>query len=116
MGSMGELWLEPPSVEGWHGEREWLSPATWLLRTNFAGELLAGRRGRLQPAPETMLAGLERPADRVKAALLLLLDDDASAAGRERLLAFAETPAARGPGGAAALLHAATALPEYQLL
>jgi uncharacterized protein (DUF1800 family) len=116
MGTMGELWLEPPSVEGWHGEREWLSPAAWLLRTNFAGELLAGRRGRLRPDPDVVLAGLERPEDRVKAVLLLLLDGDVGAAGREQLCAFAESPAATGPLGAAALMHAATALPEYQLL
>jgi uncharacterized protein (DUF1800 family) len=116
MGRMGELWLEPPSVAGWPGERAWLNTATWLQRSNFAAELLAGQRGKLQPRPEDLLAGLGSPEERTTAALDLLLDGEASAESRKRLLAFARSDAGRGPGGASALLHATTALPEYQLL
>jgi uncharacterized protein (DUF1800 family) len=116
MGRMGELWLEPPSVEGWQGERAWLNTATWLQRANFAAELLGGRLGKLQPRPADLLVDLQSPQARADAALDLLLDGEVSAGSRERLLVFARGPAAQGEGGAAALLHAATALPEYQLL
>ncbi|MEO6596111.1 MAG: DUF1800 family protein, partial [Planctomycetota bacterium] len=64
MAGLGETWLEPPSVEGWHGERSWLSPAAWLLRGNFVADLLARRRGKLQPAPRTLFDGLREPAQR----------------------------------------------------
>lgn len=116
MGEMGEAWLEPPTVEGWPGERAWLNTATWLRRVNFAADLLAGRRGRLQPGAADVLAGHDRPEHRADVALDLLLDGEASAASRERIHAFARTAAAAGSDGAAALLHAVTALPEFQLL
>lgn len=116
MAAMGEVWLEPPSVAGWEGERAWLSPATWLLRSNFAAELFAGRTGKLAPGPATIFQGLKTPEHRAKAALLVLLDGDASQDSRERLEQFARSEAASGPGGDGALLHAATLLPEYQLL
>ena len=116
MQSLGEAWLEPPSVEGWHGERAWLSPAAWLLRSNFVADLLAQRRHRLQQAPVGLFAGLSTPADRAKAATLVLLDGDVSGAGRARLEAVAAAAAGDPAQNAAELLHAAACLPEYQLL
>lgn len=113
MARLGEAWLEPPTVEGWPGGRAWLTGTTWLLRSNVAADLLGGRRGRLRPGAGTLLGGVA-PQHRAELALQLLLDGDVSADSRGRLLAFA----AAGPaeGGEAALLHAVTALPEYQLL
>ncbi|MEY4672809.1 MAG: hypothetical protein RL148_593 [Planctomycetota bacterium] len=116
MGQLGELWLEPPSVEGWPRERQWLTEATWLLRTNFVADLLAGRRGKFAPAAESLFGNLKRPADRAKAALLMVVDGDASEDGRQALERLAAGPAAAGPDGAAVLLHAACCLPEAQLL
>lgn len=116
MGRMGELWLEPPSVAGWPGERAWINPASWLLRVNFAADLLGGRRGKLQPRQQPLLQRYTQPEDRVQAAALLLLDGDLDPDCRQRLLAFAASDAGRGPGGDAALLHAVTMLPEAQLL
>jgi uncharacterized protein (DUF1800 family) len=114
--AMGEAWGEPATVEGWRGGRAWLTPATWLLRSNFAAELFAGRLGPFAPGADALLAPAKSRADRAQLALDLLLDGDCSPASRERLLAFAASPAADGPGAAGALLHAVTALPEYQLL
>jgi len=115
MARMGEVWCEPPSVEGWHGDRAWLTGASWLLRSNFAADLLAGRRGKLRPAVDDLLAAASTPEQRCTLALLHLLDGDAGPASRERLLAFARTQPA-GPAQDAALLHSVTLLPEYQLL
>jgi len=115
MGTMGETWLEPPSVEGWHGELAWLSPAAWLLRSNFVADLLARRRGKLAPGPGHAFAGLRTARDRARAAALLLLDAPANDVV-DRL-----EPVARDHENepldvaAAAVLHAAACLPEYQL-
>jgi uncharacterized protein (DUF1800 family) len=114
--AMGEAWAEPATVEGWRGGRAWLTPATWLLRSNFAAELFAGRLGAFAPGADALLAPAKAPADRAQLALDLLLDGDCSPASRERLLAFAASSAADGPGAAGALLHAVTVLPEHQLL
>ena len=116
MGQLGESWLEPPSVEGWHSGRAWLTQTTWLLRNNFAADLLSGRRGKLRPHAPGLLAAVSMPSQQADLALLLLLDGDVSDESYQRLLAFAASPAAAGPDGKTALLHATTALPEYQLL
>lgn len=110
MASLGETWLEPPSVEGWHGERAWLSPASWLLRSNFVADLVAHRRGDLQPGAERLLRGLHSVEHRVRAVEQMLLDGAVSAAGHERLVAVASQS-----DDARELLHATACLPEYQL-
>lgn len=115
MGSLGEVWCEPPSVEGWHGERAWLSPASWLLRSNFVADLLAGRRGRLSPPPDKLFARLERPEARARAAILLLLDGVVDEASRERIEQLAANQTATGRRAASELLHAVACLPQFQL-
>ncbi|HEX5052773.1 MAG TPA: DUF1800 family protein [Planctomycetota bacterium] len=115
MAALGETWLEPPSVEGWHGERAWLSPASWLLRSNFVADLLAHRRGKLRPAPHSLFDGLEKPAERARAAALLLLDGVVGAGALAALADVARAHEGDDPAAAAAVLHAAASLPEYQL-
>ena len=113
MAGLGETWLEPPSVEGWHGERAWLSEASWLLRSNFVADLLAGRAANFAPRPGTLFAGLERPDHYAKASALLLLDDRVAAL--QRLEAVAADARGDEDRRAAAVLHAAACLPDYQL-
>jgi uncharacterized protein (DUF1800 family) len=116
MAALGEAWLEPPSVEGWHGERAWLSPASWLLRSNFVADLLAGRTGKLQPGARDALGAGTSPAAVAAAAADVLLDGGVAAADHERLAAVAAAHAGDADAQAAAVLHAAACLPEYQLL
>lgn len=116
MVSLGEAWLEPPSVEGWHRERAWLSPAAWLLRSNFVADLLADRGYGLQPAPRTLMPQSKRPVDLAKAACLLLLDAVPARATLESLTAVAAAQGDDVDAAAAAVLHAVACLPEYQLL
>lgn len=116
MAAMGEAWLAPPSVEGWHTERAWLSPASWLVRSNFVADLLARRAGKLEPAPGALFTGLSSPRDRARAALLALLDGAAGDEAVESVAAVARAHAADEPdAAAAAVLHAVACLPEYQL-
>ena len=113
---LGQALLAPPSVEGWHGERAWVTSATWLLRLNFVAELCAGRGGYgLAPAAgEVVPDGSAR--ERADWALRALLDGDVSDAGRAAVQRFAASRAATGTGGSGALLHAVMALPEASLL
>lgn len=115
MASLGEAWGEPPSVEGWHGGQAWLSPASWLLRANFIADLLAGRTGKLRPAIGELFARAQRPAELARTVVLLWFDGDLPAAEVERLTAVAAAHAADPPAAAAATLHAAACLPEFQL-
>jgi uncharacterized protein (DUF1800 family) len=116
MQALGESWLEPPSVEGWHGERAWLSPAAWLLRSNFVADLLAGRLGDFAPRPGSLCQGLHQPAELAKAASLWLLDGTASRDELEAIAAAAAAAGADHDAAVAAALHAAACTPGYQLL
>jgi uncharacterized protein (DUF1800 family) len=50
MAGLGEAWCEPPSVEGWHGERAWLSTTTVRpLRRAAAARWRCQRRRTRQP-------------------------------------------------------------------
>ena len=115
MATLGETWCEPPSVEGWHGERAWLSPASWLLRSNFVADLLGGRAGKLAPGADSLFGSARRPADYARIAGLVLLDGAVTKADAERLADVAAAHAGDPVAAARAVLHAATCLPEYQL-
>ncbi len=115
MAALGEAWCEPPSVEGWHGERAWLSPASWLLRSNFVADLLAGRTGKLQPAPAALFARSKTPAEIANRAGVLLLDGALAKNDADHLAAVAAAHGADHAAAAVAVLHAAACLPDYQL-
>jgi uncharacterized protein (DUF1800 family) len=116
MATLGESWLEPPSVEGWHGERAWLSPAAWLLRSNFVADLLARRSGKLAPAPRELLGSVRSPKAAASEAAALLLDGVIAPADLAHLTEVAAAHATDPDAQAAAVLHAAACLPEYQLV
>jgi uncharacterized protein (DUF1800 family) len=114
---MGQALLDPPSVEGWPAGRAWLTSASWLRRANFAAELFAGSgEYELAPDAEALLAPAVDRDGRVALALALVVDGDVSAESRAAIERFARSAAADGRGGASALLHAVTLLPEAQLL
>ncbi|MFY9345800.1 MAG: DUF1800 family protein [Planctomycetota bacterium] len=115
MASLGETWCEPPSVEGWHGDRAWLSPASWLLRANFVADLLAGRTGKLQPRPLQLFERARRPEDFARLAGLVLLDGVVGKDDAERLAAVAAAHGKDNDAAGIAVLHAAACLPEYQM-
>jgi hypothetical protein len=113
---MGQVLLEPPSVEGWHPERAWISSATWLLRGNFASRLFGGGFKLSPSVNELFPLATAGGGERTDMGLRLLLDGDISDDARQKILAFVEGPAGKGAGANAALLHAIQCLPEGQML
>lgn len=63
-GRMGQLLLQPDTVKGWDGGREWINDTTLLLRLQVAAALtLGGQAPALSGAPSALaLTGQERPA------------------------------------------------------
>ena len=116
IGRLGQVLLAPPSVEGWHGERSWITSATWILRANLASEVFAsGKEFRFEPEPGEFFEAAASGRERADLAITLLLDGDVSQTGRDSMRALAASRAGRGPGGNAALLHAVQSLPEAHL-
>ncbi|UBV42583.1 DUF1800 domain-containing protein [Deinococcus taeanensis] len=76
-GRMGQLMLQPDTVKGWDGGREWINDTTLLLRMQVAAALTLGSKAPDLRAPPSFLAltGQERPPGAV---LLASLD------GRQR--------------------------------
>ncbi|MCA8958081.1 MAG: DUF1800 domain-containing protein [Planctomycetes bacterium] len=106
---MGQVLLEPPNVAGWPGERAWMTSATWLARTNFAGRLFTAAY-KTHPAAATVLER-PRPAQRADLAIELLLDGVIDDTARQAIHRLAETGVPP-----ADLLHAVQCLPEGHLL
>lgn len=64
---MGQRLLEPPSVKGWDGHRNWINEATLLVRMNAADHATRGD-GKLGLAPQRLIEAYElRDADAVRA-------------------------------------------------
>jgi uncharacterized protein (DUF1800 family) len=54
---MGQDLFDPPNVGGWAGGRDWISPRTMIVRSNFVVALLGGiDAGRPRPYDPTALA------------------------------------------------------------
>lgn len=72
-GRMGQQLLEPYTVKGWDGGREWINDTTLLLRMQLAASLTLGKDAPPVTAPTTLaLIGSER--DLMRAALDKLND------------------------------------------
>jgi uncharacterized protein (DUF1800 family) len=66
-GRMGQLLLQPDTVKGWDGGREWINDTTLLLRMQVAAALTMGSKAPNLDTPPSLLAltGQERPAGAV---------------------------------------------------
>lgn len=72
-GRMGQQLLEPDTVKGWDGGREWINDTTLLLRMNLAASLTLGKDApQVKPPTNLALIGSER--DLMRAALGKLND------------------------------------------
>jgi uncharacterized protein (DUF1800 family) len=117
MGQLGQALFEPPTVEGWKGDRLWINSATMLGRANFAAELtLGGRFGEIaDPAETAAKFGWQEPRDAVNyyTELLLARDVPTAVPAIERYLNESSGPLGERLRG---VLHLLLTLPEYQLM
>jgi uncharacterized protein (DUF1800 family) len=135
---MGQLPLDPPSVGGWDGGKNWINTTTLLSRYNFALLLLEGRppgAGGRRPGGQGMRPGargrrldtrvdirtLCRPDDLKSPGRLVdrladcLLSTPLSAAQRAELVAAAEKPATDDEARVKHLIHLIMSTPNYQV-
>ena len=91
---MGQSLLNPPSVEGWHTGKEWISTASLVVRVNFAVGQLADLD---RPGVRSMIDGIRSqdvqssPDKLVDACLDMIGPMTMSEDTRKELLEFAES-------------------------
>jgi uncharacterized protein (DUF1800 family) len=61
-GYMGQLLLDPPSVEGWHTGSEWINSATLMSRVNFASQQFGDLR---KPGVKSIIERLRSQGSRL---------------------------------------------------
>ena len=119
-GNMGQLLVDPPSVEGWHTGHEWVTTASLVNRVNFAVKQFADET---KPGVRSIIervqargAGLT-PEQLVDSCLEIMGPMDVSPRTREQLVAHASDT--NGGGESAervkALLQLIVATREYQM-
>ena len=127
-GNMGQILLDPPSVEGWHTGVEWVTTGSMVSRVNFAAAEFADTN---RPGVESMIGRIRQlgayasPESLVDECLDLLGYMNVSEETRADLVAHAEaagdlnfdTPeeARESSERIAQLLQVITATTEYQL-
>ena len=118
---LGQALFEPPNVKGWDGGRAWINSSTLLGRVNLVGQVLSETETRFD-APGGGLAAIAEqagaltPGAMVDWLLELLVAGPIPAAAREALVKLASADDAGDPGRAVAnVIHAMSALPEFQL-
>jgi uncharacterized protein (DUF1800 family) len=117
MADLGQNLLEPPTVKGWEGGRQWINSASLLQRNNFAAELALG--DQLGPiADPAAIADKQQWRDAQAmiayyAELLLASDAAANMPALERALQETQGTLSRRLRG---VIHVVLTMPEYQLV
>jgi uncharacterized protein (DUF1800 family) len=139
---MGQSLFNPPTVAGWEGHLSWITTSSLALRYRLANRIATGREDEVRFDVRKLFRKFEAPGaprfseavvDRV---LRLLQLDQVSAAQREAMADYLDTPSGGGPNAAGTVVpgsfslveiteeiesklrgafYLALALPEYQL-
>jgi len=123
LGELGQSLFHPPNVKGWEGGRTWINSSTLLGRANLVGQLLLAPETRYGTSADDTLeamadrAGATTPLKTVDWLLELLVAVPVPPAAREVLVKLAgdqndNTDRSRR---IADVIHAVSALPEFQL-
>ncbi|MEX0939535.1 MAG: DUF1800 domain-containing protein [Pirellulales bacterium] len=115
---LGHGLFYPPSVKGWDGGRAWINSSTLLGRANLVRKLLEDENTRFSDGSlGTFLVshGIQQPEELVDWLQTLLIAIPLSGAVRQRLLQVYEDTTGDTSAKAAALIHAASTLPECQI-
>ena len=123
LADLGQSLFHPPNVKGWDGGRTWINSSTLLGRANLVRQLLLASETRFGKASDADLAatadgaGATTPAKTVDWLMELFVSVPVAPGAREAIVQFAGDP--DGPADRsrriAEVIHAITALPEFQL-
>lgn len=118
---MGQMLMNPPTVEGWHTGKEWIDGGTLNERINFAVNEL---NDATKPGVQELAARLNHrdgaggngvtASELVDRSLALMGALEVGRETREALVAAAEAAKANGADGVNRLLQLIVAAPEYQ--
>jgi uncharacterized protein (DUF1800 family) len=100
---LGQEILNPPNVAGWPGGGNWINPSTLLTRFNFAAHLATARGqpgdgGEIKPADLLGKVDASDAPTVVDRVLALAGGLELSAAGRQALVDYVQSPLAYPPG------------------
>lgn len=119
-GDLGQTLFQPPNVKGWDGGRAWINTSTLLGRVNAVGQIMSEpetRFGRDGADLGTVAgaAGATSPAKVVDWLLELLVAVPIPLAARDALIELARNDGADRDRSVRQVVHAMSALPEFQL-
>jgi hypothetical protein len=115
---LGQGLFYPPNVKGWDGGRAWINSSTLLGRANLVHGLLTSEKTRFAGGTLGQLVdrhGVNQPGDLVAWLEQLLLAVPIPLGVRQQLVEVAAGSAGDQSQRAAAVVHAISALPEFQL-
>jgi uncharacterized protein (DUF1800 family) len=118
---LGQALFEPPNVKGWDGGRAWINSSTLLGRANLVGDVMGLPETRFDHSDGSLAsvaqqAGATSPEAAVDWLEELFLATPIPAAAREALVKLASSDDGGDRSHAlAAVIHAMSALPEFQL-
>lgn len=125
MSAMGQVLMEPPTVDGWDGGRAWINTSTLFVRQNLCTYLISGKhptkkfkRGEVNYDPQKLLAGVEDKSPTAVTDYFIdhLVGEHVPADRRAPIHKFmADRDRGVTNDSLVALLCVVTAMPEYQL-
>jgi uncharacterized protein (DUF1800 family) len=129
--NMGQALMNPPSVEGWQGGREWINTGAYVHRVNFASRVLndpdrPGIRAIIDRIRDAASGGSIPPARLVDLCIEILGPLDVLESTRDGLVEYASTygdlsfadrdSAAEADRAAVAVLQLLVTTQEYQMV
>lgn len=118
LGQLGQALYYPPNVKGWDGGRAWINSSTLLGRCNLVRQILDAKETRFRGGSLAAVAGgagISGAEETVEWLLELLVVSPPPERVRESLVALAKTGDDQGDQRLRNVVHAISALPEFQL-
>ena len=116
---LGQSLFQPPNVKGWDGGRAWINSSTLLGRVNLVGKILAASETQFGRAGADLSAAVNAdattPAESVDRLLELLVAAPIPSAARDSLVDLAHDDGRERNVVLRDVIHAMSALPEFEL-
>jgi uncharacterized protein (DUF1800 family) len=116
---VGQSLFQPPNVKGWDGGRAWINSSTLLGRVNLVGKILSASETRFGASDGGLASAIgvagATATDAVDRLLELLLAVRIPSAARDSLIDLARDDGRDRDVVLREVIHAMSALPEFQL-